>query len=299
MTRSYALIKSGYIFQYGRTYTIQTGSYRFGFNTQEKVDEVSGDGNHNTAEFWEYDTRLGRRWNLDPKSQVNISDYAVMGCNPVFNMDWLGDEVVNGYKRDKEHYKKQSEKFKEKAASHKSKIAQWWYNMRAKRADKKLEEANALYDETQAWIDDYEKNNPEDFKKVNEDIKEVVEVKVVGANEVKGNPPANSSGSGPILSGSFSNYKSGNRMVFKIKIPRAQTKKDKTESELIMRKRFGHEFGHFWFIIKESFKNAEYKEEHYVDPMNGGHGSNPRKDNGVMEENPDGVNAIEWENRTK
>lgn len=91
MTRSYALIKSDYIFQYGRTYTTQTGSYRYGFNTQEKVDEVSGDGNHNTAEFWEYDTRLGRRWNLDPKSQVNISDYAVMGCNPVINMDWLGD----------------------------------------------------------------------------------------------------------------------------------------------------------------------------------------------------------------
>ena len=65
--------------------------HKFGFNTQEKVDEVSGDGNHNTALFWEYDTRLGRRWNLDTKPQVGISDYAVMGCNPVFNMDWLGD----------------------------------------------------------------------------------------------------------------------------------------------------------------------------------------------------------------
>jgi hypothetical protein len=41
--------------------------YRFGFNGQEKVNEIAGVGNHNTAEFWEYDTRLGRRWNLDPK----------------------------------------------------------------------------------------------------------------------------------------------------------------------------------------------------------------------------------------
>ena len=41
--------------------------YRFGFNGQEKVDEIAGAGNHTTAEFWEYDTRLGRRWNRDPE----------------------------------------------------------------------------------------------------------------------------------------------------------------------------------------------------------------------------------------
>jgi hypothetical protein len=40
------------------------GDYRYGFNGQEKVDEISGVGNHNTALFWEYDTRLGRRWNV-------------------------------------------------------------------------------------------------------------------------------------------------------------------------------------------------------------------------------------------
>jgi hypothetical protein len=38
-------------------------AYRYGFNGQEKDDEVCGSGNLNTAEFWEYDTRLGRRWN--------------------------------------------------------------------------------------------------------------------------------------------------------------------------------------------------------------------------------------------
>jgi hypothetical protein len=65
--------------------------YRFGFNGQEKDDEVAGAGNTNTAMYWEYDTRLGRRWNLDPKPTIGISDYAVMGDNPIFNMDWLGD----------------------------------------------------------------------------------------------------------------------------------------------------------------------------------------------------------------
>ncbi len=49
---------------HGRGYSSET--YRFGFNTQEKTDEIAGPGNHNTATFWEYDGRLGRRWNIDP-----------------------------------------------------------------------------------------------------------------------------------------------------------------------------------------------------------------------------------------
>ncbi len=67
--------------------------HKFGFNTQEKVDEVSGDGNHNTALFWEYDTRLGRRWNRDPKPNPSISDYVCFGNNPILNSDLLGDTV--------------------------------------------------------------------------------------------------------------------------------------------------------------------------------------------------------------
>jgi len=71
-------------------------SYRFGFNTQERVDEISGKGNHNTALFWEYDTRLGRRWNLDPKPQLFISDYAVNGNNPIYSTDINGDDPLTG-----------------------------------------------------------------------------------------------------------------------------------------------------------------------------------------------------------
>lgn len=43
-------------------------SYRCGFNGQEMDNEVQGNGNTNTAEFWEYDTRLGRWWSMDPKN---------------------------------------------------------------------------------------------------------------------------------------------------------------------------------------------------------------------------------------
>ena len=67
--------------------------YRFGFNGQEKVNEIAGVGNHNTAEFWEYDTRLGRRWNLDPKPNESISSYAAFQNNPIRLYDINGDTV--------------------------------------------------------------------------------------------------------------------------------------------------------------------------------------------------------------
>ncbi|ATL49380.1 hypothetical protein COR50_20580 [Chitinophaga caeni] len=67
------------------------GGYRFGFQTQEKVNEVAGIGNHYTATFWEYDPRTARRWNLDPKGIVSISDYAAFKDNPIIYTDPLGD----------------------------------------------------------------------------------------------------------------------------------------------------------------------------------------------------------------
>jgi len=44
-----------------------TAVYRYGFGGMEKDNEISGKGNHYTAEFWEMDPRLGRRWNVEPK----------------------------------------------------------------------------------------------------------------------------------------------------------------------------------------------------------------------------------------
>lgn len=67
--------------------------YKFGFNGQEKVNEIAGVGNHTTALFWEYDTRIARRWNLDPVDQISISNYSVMRLNPIFFNDPLGDCV--------------------------------------------------------------------------------------------------------------------------------------------------------------------------------------------------------------
>ena len=78
------------------------GDYRFGFNGQEKDNEITGNSNINTAMFWEYDTRSGRRWNIDPKPNSSISDYACFANNPIWNSDLLGDKFVNAHDKDKE-----------------------------------------------------------------------------------------------------------------------------------------------------------------------------------------------------
>lgn len=70
---------------------------RMGYNGKTKDDEVYGKGNLNTAFFWEMDTRIERRLNLDPVDQIAISNYAVLGNNAVNNTDLLGD-VVKGNK---------------------------------------------------------------------------------------------------------------------------------------------------------------------------------------------------------
>ena len=86
------------VFIFGYSYI----PYRFAFNGQEKTDEIAGAGNHNTAEFWEYDTRIGRRWNLDPKPTFGISDYAAFLNSPIWFSDLLGDTVKNeGFKAEK------------------------------------------------------------------------------------------------------------------------------------------------------------------------------------------------------
>jgi RHS repeat-associated protein len=62
--------------------------YRFAFNGQEKDDEVFIGAY--TAEYWEYDSRLGRRWNIDPITYPWQSSYAVFNNNPILFVDPTG-----------------------------------------------------------------------------------------------------------------------------------------------------------------------------------------------------------------
>jgi hypothetical protein len=82
-----------------RTYSASGVISRFGFNKMEKDDEINGKNNNYTAAFWEYDSRLGRRWNLDPISQEFESKYVCFHNNPIFYSDPSGlDPEPNKHK---------------------------------------------------------------------------------------------------------------------------------------------------------------------------------------------------------
>ncbi len=70
------------------------GSYRYGgAGGQESDVEISGSfGNHYTAEYWELDARVGRRWNRDPVVKSWQSPYAVFDNNPIYYNDPSGAE---------------------------------------------------------------------------------------------------------------------------------------------------------------------------------------------------------------
>jgi hypothetical protein len=70
-----------------------SNNYKYGMNGQEKDDEVFQGAM--TAEFWEYDSRIGRRWNLDVVPQTAISDYACFRNNPILFYDQNGAEATD------------------------------------------------------------------------------------------------------------------------------------------------------------------------------------------------------------
>ncbi len=63
---------------------------RYGYNSQEQSTELNLDGNHTTAEFWEYDARSARRWNLDPVVKHHTSGYNTFASNPIWFTDMNG-----------------------------------------------------------------------------------------------------------------------------------------------------------------------------------------------------------------
>lgn len=66
-----------------------TNGYRFGFNGQEKVDEISGSGNHIGFDERGYDPRTGRWWSVDPlfAKYPYQSPYSFVGNNPILNRE--------------------------------------------------------------------------------------------------------------------------------------------------------------------------------------------------------------------
>jgi len=72
-----------------RKFQIGTTSYRYSINSQEK--ETGLNENITTALYWEYDSRIGRRWNIDPIVKPWESPFACFSNNPLIFTDELGN----------------------------------------------------------------------------------------------------------------------------------------------------------------------------------------------------------------
>ncbi len=68
---------------------VNSADYRYGHNGQEKDEDV-GHGIY-TAEFWQYDSKIARRWNVDPIFDPSTSPYACFSDNPIMLSDPNGD----------------------------------------------------------------------------------------------------------------------------------------------------------------------------------------------------------------
>ena len=72
-------------------------NYRFGYGGNECDNEIKGNGNLLAFGGYEYDTRLGRRLNLDPASikYPSVSPYGYSNNSPIVLVDKNGLEWVN------------------------------------------------------------------------------------------------------------------------------------------------------------------------------------------------------------
>ena len=70
--------------------------YRYSINGQEKESEINED--ITTALFWQYDSRIGRRWNIDPVNNIYESPYLCFSGNPIMLVDYNGDEAFDNSK---------------------------------------------------------------------------------------------------------------------------------------------------------------------------------------------------------
>ncbi|KJS06201.1 MAG: hypothetical protein VR77_06185 [Flavobacteriales bacterium BRH_c54] len=58
-------------------------------------DEINGiTGSSYSANYWQYDSRLGRRWNVDPITKVHESPYAAFANSPIYIVDTDGKDTL-------------------------------------------------------------------------------------------------------------------------------------------------------------------------------------------------------------
>jgi len=289
------------------TYPPQTpryymGGYRYFFNGQEADNEVLGEGVSLTAEFWQYDSRLGRRWNVDPVFKEKESPYACFAGNPVWFADPKGDSVINGYSNrlsSAEEAMRQSERFLNSL----SQSDEQYLSAKQDYDDKTASyyRIKRLYDIAQNIITDFKEHSPEMYNKLNHlrspngvvDVDVFVFVnynlnngKYSGQSEIDHHffEHANSVFGGShyfFLFDSENDICSTNAVKMTIN-PRYSDQIGKS---------FAHEGGHIYYEVTDPVGYANWLEKNGNQSAKSGH----LKDKDGKEKNPSGQKALEWE----
>jgi len=100
--------------QPGRTWQGTAEGYRYSHNSHEKEDALFKGAQ--SAEYWMYDSRIGRRWEMDPIMDETMSPYACFANSPIFYDDPEGlkpggddkksNKVKNEVHNEKGHFKR-------------------------------------------------------------------------------------------------------------------------------------------------------------------------------------------------
>lgn len=158
-----------------------SGDYSRGFQGQLKVDEVSGSGNHYTAEYWEYDPRLGKRWNPDPVEKTHESPYAAFANNPMMFIDPDGRDTSFASKETKDRFDEAYDKTNEIVSKYEKKMDK--YESKRKDgdiSDRELEKYADLATEYRGWKDIQDDFNEIIDKNTPEVVYEISDVKSQG-----------------------------------------------------------------------------------------------------------------------
>ncbi|HMT76728.1 MAG TPA: hypothetical protein PKA44_03380 [Saprospiraceae bacterium] len=84
------VLSANYYTSYGALSKTVGNTIIFGYNGQRKNNEISAEAQ--TAEFWEYNGEVARRWNIDPVIKVWESPYLCYNGNPILIADPNGDD---------------------------------------------------------------------------------------------------------------------------------------------------------------------------------------------------------------
>uniref|UniRef100_UPI003D3565C3 hypothetical protein n=2 Tax=unclassified Paraflavitalea TaxID=2798305 RepID=UPI003D3565C3 len=235
-----------------RSYTAGS-QFRYGFNGQEKDTEMNE--NITTALFWEYDSRTGRRWNLDCKPQIQTSPYSCLSNNPNSFSDVNGDTAVIEVNRH------QTLKY----------VNGQWIDAKTRQAvhagDKDKNGKDIFSQKTQSKMNDYEKlNSINEFSPVTSRINSCKNNIILNSGPVPNPNSGTIAGSGVNTIDYFNSINNGD-LTPDINVYLAGEKsinprllENGKNSAVPSYIGMGHELGHVWHLLNPNSTLAEFSQ---------------------------------------